>query len=214
MARIEHKATYWNQFIGKAGEHAVASQLFMRGINVYFPAVDTGVDLVAEGRIRIQVKTRATKRRDGYPFCIASSRPRDKEGKHQFKVRDWSECADFLICWAAPENRFWIIPTVDLVDVNIAMLCLGFTPHWKYDHDAIREMKQAGISGVETARQLGCSTATVSAVLNGRIKDPLPSFSTHSGKYENAWNLIDSALGLTREVDSISEVEEFQEKEI
>src|SRR5258708_36336074 len=43
--------------IGKAGEFSVASQLFMRGMNVFLPAVDNGVDLMAENGCRIQVKT-------------------------------------------------------------------------------------------------------------------------------------------------------------
>ena len=61
-----------NLFTGKAGEHAVASQLLIRNWHVAFPAVDVGHDLLISDHEftqlrRIQVKTcRATEQRRSY----------------------------------------------------------------------------------------------------------------------------------------------------
>lgn len=61
-------------YIGKAGEHAVLSELLFRGFNASLMEVDTGVDILAtkENEVfNLQVKTRnVSKRHDAYFFNI------------------------------------------------------------------------------------------------------------------------------------------------
>jgi|SRR5579863_9262975 len=201
---------YSTQFLGRAGEYAVASQLLARGVRVYFPAVDMGADLLAEGGIRIQVKSRMrpVAGRNAYGFFLGRSAPRDRFGKYNHRPRDWSAVADFMICWAASENRFWIIPTAELAQKNVQLLYLGGPPRWTVPHDKIMEMSKRGISQVEITKELSLSKSTVSASLNParRPKRFDPSLSNESAKYENAWDQIIANVNLSRQIDAPIEV--------
>lgn len=192
--RIEHPQVYRTQFLGRAGEHAVASQLLLRGMPVDFPSVDTGYDLVASG-IKIQVKSTNTKRRDGYVFSSVGSRPRNSLGMRDYSFRDWCKDSQFVVCWAAPANRFWIMPTKVITEYKVTIISVGFDKRWTVDHDEIHRLYQGGMRQFEIADLLGCSKCTVSASLNGR-RPKSPSLSNDSARYENAWDLIESAIGL------------------
>ena len=95
-----------NLFTGKAGEHAVISQLLIREWQVAAPEVDIGDDLLVAqdlGRVlRVQVKTcRATEQQQSYAgqFRLSAQQlaaPRTPELLYVFVVfrdQDWS---DFL----------------------------------------------------------------------------------------------------------------------
>lgn len=70
----EEKAEVDGGYIGKAGEHLVASELLFRGFNASIMSVDVGMDIVAtrDGKLyNIQVKTRNVSVRDSrYYFNI------------------------------------------------------------------------------------------------------------------------------------------------
>ena len=74
-------------FSGKAGEFAVASQLLFWGYNVSFPAVDNGIDIMAEieGQFKaIQVKTCAkTTASDEFAFKIDAKSFDDVANRHR-----------------------------------------------------------------------------------------------------------------------------------
>lgn len=96
-----------NLFTGKAGEHAVASQLLVRQWQVAIPEVDVGDDLLAHQDLtrvlRVQVKTsRAVEQKRSYVghFKLSLAQlatPRTPELLYVFAVfrdRDWS---DFVV---------------------------------------------------------------------------------------------------------------------
>ncbi|MFA6432807.1 MAG: winged helix-turn-helix domain-containing protein [Candidatus Paceibacterota bacterium] len=58
---VEEQKEVEGGYVGKAGEHAVLSELLFRGYNAALMSVDTGIDILAiknEGQFGIQVKTR------------------------------------------------------------------------------------------------------------------------------------------------------------
>ena len=71
---IEEEKEIEGGYIGKAGEHAVISELLFRGYNAALMSVDVGVDIVATKDTRvynIQVKTRnISKQHDAFHFNI------------------------------------------------------------------------------------------------------------------------------------------------
>ena len=93
--------------LGMAGQLRVASELILRGHKPALSLVDTGVDLLTETGIRIQVKTaRYSKVYHSYPFNF---RRWDRSGPHGL------EGVDFVICWGISSDDFWVFP-VDAVN--------------------------------------------------------------------------------------------------
>ena len=97
---------YQNLHTGKAGELRVASELLLRGHQVYLTMVDSGIDIVLGNGKTIQVK---------------SSMPRSNEShispRYTFTFRSWKrephrlDSVDFAILWAISHDTFFIIPT-------------------------------------------------------------------------------------------------------
>lgn len=189
-------------YIGKAGEYAVASQLLMRGIVVHFPAIDVeGVDLIAGGQVRIQVKSSRKNRggRDHYMFGLRGG-PAPNGKKRE--CREWHKKCDFMVFWGADENRFWVIPSALFAPPhNVQTLLLGSTHRKHADHVKIRELFEAGMRQSEIATLFGLSPSTVSAGLKGRIKNFDFGISGDCNRYENAWHEIESAIRLTKQID-------------
>lgn len=102
-------------YTGQAGEYRVASELLLRGINVYISRLDSGVDLMLQDGRKIQVKTahlfynKATKGSyyhfvlKGYFFLKGGERKKTK-----------SEVCDFFVFWCIEANSFFIVPCEDL----------------------------------------------------------------------------------------------------
>lgn len=71
---IEEEKEVEGGYIGKAGEHAVLSELLFRGYNAALMSVDVGVDIMASKNnevFNIQVKTRnISKRHDAFHFNL------------------------------------------------------------------------------------------------------------------------------------------------
>jgi len=100
-----------NLALGKAGELRVASELLLRGYEVFLTITDTGVDLILGNGKRLQVKTARVNRLsktnpNGYVFSLKAW---CKEGTPR-KVQQFTD-VDYLICWAVEDNAFFIIPT-------------------------------------------------------------------------------------------------------
>lgn len=99
----EEEAEVEGGYIGKAGEHAVLSELLFRGFNASLMEVDTGVDILAtKGNevFNLQVKTRnVSKRHDAYFFNIRiASFERHNSGRtfYIFLLRDKNKL-DYVI---------------------------------------------------------------------------------------------------------------------
>ena len=101
---------------GHAGVLRVASELLLRDVDVFLPAVDcAGVDLIVAGGTRIQVKTARLRRNKqyrhglsyGFTFGFA------QRGNHHTVIRrakSYSSQIDYMILWGINEDRFWIAP--------------------------------------------------------------------------------------------------------
>src|SRR5258708_5833761 len=110
-------------YTGKAGEYIVAAQLLLREVNVWMPAYDDGVDLIAENGCRIQVKTaHVTAGGDRYTrgiyfYPLAQDR-RMAVSKERVEIRPrapFHEFCDVVIFYGVDENRFWIVPSKILI---------------------------------------------------------------------------------------------------
>lgn len=206
-------------YVGKAGEFAVASQLLLRGVSVHFPAVDDGVDLIAGGRVRIQVKSarRTTHPRNKstlYHFNIATSAWKASERRMKKLVRDWNKVVDFFVFWGIDEDRFWIVPA-SLV-AGMVHLQLG-TPQdhaFTVDRDAVRALLGTGLNQREVARRLEISEMSVSRVVNNILPTTRPEGCYRVAEYENAWHEIIAAVGLVSTVDGLAPLKTNQEVSI
>lgn len=95
-------------FIGKAGEHAVCSELLFRGYNASIMSVDTGMDLVAtkENRLfNIQVKTANRNQFNMYVFDLRVS---------SFERNNSSRCFYVYILKDKNQRDYLILPFLEL----------------------------------------------------------------------------------------------------
>lgn len=93
---------------GMAGQLRVASELLLRGFKPALGFVDTGVDLILDNGITIQVKSSHLLRVDG---------KKKMQPAYYFILRHWTKKGprplrdvNYIICWGIDTNEFWIIP--------------------------------------------------------------------------------------------------------
>ena len=95
--------------LGKAGELRVASEMILRGHRPSIFLIDTGLDIITEEGIKIQVKTARLNTPDinecRSPSYAFNFRRWDRNGSHNL------EGIDFIICWGIDTDQFWIFPT-------------------------------------------------------------------------------------------------------
>jgi len=211
-------------YTGKAGEYAVASQLLLRGITVHFPAVDDGVDLIAGGRVRIQVKAahklqgskRSRCKTLGYTFNVGSTIWNAKEKTFTKPKRNWAGVVDFFVFWGIEEDRFWVVPSHLLCDVR--MLRLGLddkaTRLFSVKPDEVRALLGTGLQQRQIAQRLGISETSVSRVVNGWTSVTKPGACYEANRREDAWHEIISAVGLVNAVDGLAPLKTNQEVSI
>lgn len=102
-------------FTGQAGVYAVAEKLCLNGKAPLFPGVDTGVDLMTEDGVRIQVKTaslhRTTKQFPAGVYMF-NSQPDSRKSRtgNRKNLRDYHKCCDFIIFVCLTERRFFVVP--------------------------------------------------------------------------------------------------------
>jgi hypothetical protein len=184
---------------GQAGVYQVAAQLLLRGINVSFPAVDEGADLIAESGIRIQVKTTGLVYRSGANFdngaywfhFTRSTRALETARLRGNKVsltQKFSDRSDVVVLWGVDQNRFWIVPAIELD--NWHMVAIGAaTVYKKYvDPEVVKGLREGSLKHQDVADALGISRATVSRKMNSlnttRVKAALVA------SYEDCWDVI------------------------
>ena len=115
------KQNIQNLLTGQAGILRVASELLLRGMNAAEPFVDTGIDLIVDGRARVQVKTahlagpRGKYPRSMYWFklwqspIITGATNIRKRGQ-----KSYDGIADFVVFFGVDTNQFWIVPAQEI----------------------------------------------------------------------------------------------------
>lgn len=201
--------------VGQAGVYAVASNLLLRGINVMFPAVDSGIDLVAEGGIRIQVKSSRLSVNKGMPVPAyhfnLSSWAAGADGKWKRRSRSWSEVVDYLVFWGIDENRFWIVPAM-LIGKNVQHVQIAsVTQVMRASREEVLNLKAAGFTGEQIAKQLGISPMTVSRLIRG-LNSRCACALVHVRKCENRWDYLTDSTRLVNEIESVQSVATVQKE--
>lgn len=102
-----------NLSLGKAGELRVASELLIRGYEVFQTITDSGIDLIMGNGKKIQVKSaRRTKSYSNYKKYTYSFKSWHKDGSgykpHELKG------VDFIILWAVDNDEFFVIPATEI----------------------------------------------------------------------------------------------------
>jgi hypothetical protein len=104
-----------HRFQGQAGVYRVASELSLRHVGVYFPSVDTGVDLITSTGKRLQVRAATIRNRSqphlglGYYLSLGWGQRGSKQRAVR-RPRKYSEEVDVFVIWGVDEDRFWICP--------------------------------------------------------------------------------------------------------
>lgn len=199
------KQFHSNLMQGKAAEYRVASELFLRGHVPYFPAVDTGVDLLVDGRARIQVKSTAGAcehwryREGGYLFQLARGNAIKKKEVVPRAARDFSAFCDFLVLWAIEPNRFWVVPSGAVDGRHTIMIAPSFKGWVGGDPAEIQKLHADGLSFSAIGKRLGISNRTAQRRLTTHVA-PKREFSRLE-QYENRWDLIADYLGTLQEAE-------------
>jgi hypothetical protein len=98
--------------LGQAGVYRVASELALRKMEVYFPSVDVGIDLLTGNGKRLQIKTATLRDRltgRGYYISLGWGQ-RGSNQRAVRRARKYSEEVDLVVIWGVDEDRFWIAP--------------------------------------------------------------------------------------------------------
>jgi hypothetical protein len=188
--------------VGKAGEHAVAAQLLVRGVHILFPASDYGVDIQAENGCRIQVKS-------AHLVCTEKALAVRGEGTYSFVLRrrkrmavsdtrnimrdlpPLSESCDVLALWGIEQNRFWIVPST--VADKTQLLCLGREQPRRFvgSVDDVREMVKLGYKHHEIAKKYNVGRELITMLLNRDGFESQDMTATQVARQcENAWENI------------------------
>jgi hypothetical protein len=185
---------YRTQYVGRAGEFRVMSELMLRGHNPSMPAIDTGGDVVIENGIRIQVKTSQLTRKGRRPqYSLGYYRFYLGEYKgNRIKKRDWSLDCDFFVFWCLDEDRFFIAPP-SAVQQNWIIIAHKSEPrHIVINVEAARQLRAKGMSIAAIARELGVSFPTVKEHLNNERQRTRNDWMTKKIlQYEDRWDLLD-----------------------
>ncbi len=173
--------------IGQAGVYRVASELLFRGHVPYLPSVDTGVDILLDNGLRLQVKARHLQSHPAYPegaypFSM-------KENNFGSKKRDWTKVCDFLIFWGINENRYFIVPASE-ASHNFWIRPMASTKYCA-SVEAMRVMRERGMTYEEIGEQLGVNRTTVKRNLDSPSKLNSPKGNRHLASYEERWDLLD-----------------------
>jgi len=192
---------------GQAGVYRVVSELILRNHAPYFPSVDSGVDLIVDGTLRLQVKTtlRASRHwrwpEGTFIFSLKKAQTIQKQKYVPCQSRKFREFCDFLVLWAVEPSRFWIVPAV--VCDGRHNVTINDRHQWKLcDIDQAKALRAQGLSYRAIAEQIGADEWTVKRRLNGSFAEPKRRYSDLM-QYENRWDLITGALATLTEANTI-----------
>ena len=200
----------WTLKQGQAGVYQVASQLLLRGMNVAFPAVDLGADLIVEECIRIQVKTAKLSMRGSYDsgaYWFKLSRMRNVKRRLVSGPRLFSGESEFVVLWGIDQNRFWITPSPLLDNVQCCVVGNTTAPWLKpLDLKEAKEMHDAGWTYEAMAEHFGMSRQSIQRKLEGETQ-AIHSKAVQVRAYENQWDLIRQAVDEQLEIPTSEEME-------
>ena len=191
-----------NHLTGKAGEHAVAAQLMIRGVQVWFPACDYGVDLMTGSGCRIQVKSahfssspRMVKQHGeaAYVFPLPhTKRLALTNDKSEIRQRPpMSSVCDIVVFWGIDQNRFWISPSYLCDDRQVYVLGRKNPPRFVGSIQDLEEMKRLGYSRAEIARKYNIDACSIGMIMNRPgFEKQNPSGVSLVRECENAWDYI------------------------
>ena len=195
-----------NLLNGQAGVHRVAVELLLRGINVWFPTVDVGVDLMAEGGVRIQVKSTHIAYFKPYPkgaYWFHLRQGPIASGKNNIRVRaprKFSEQCDFVVLWGIDQDRFFIVPSADVDGAQC--LVVGPPVAWKeLDTERIKELRSQRLTQEQVASRMGVQQMTISNRERGAKGSKRPSRSAKARCNEGRWELIQSCISSMEEAN-------------
>ena len=101
-----------SNYVGRAGEYRILSELLIRGYNPAVSSVDDGIDIILENRVTIQVKTVTKPNYTGEYYLVNFTNASYKKGKRE--KRSSNLIADYVIIWLIDKNRFFIIPSKNI----------------------------------------------------------------------------------------------------
>lgn len=163
MREAKHAA-----FTGKAGEHAVATQLLLREVNVLWPSVDNGFDLIAESGCRIQIKcAHLYNHKNGprYFFPLPKTRrvPNSDSTARLITRKLFSEVCDFVVFWGIEQNKFWIVPAHLCDQTTGVELGIELIQKHRFAGSVadMREMLSLGYSRYKIAKHYGINQTSV-----------------------------------------------------
>jgi hypothetical protein len=189
--------------IGQAGVFRVASALLLKGHVPSFPSVDTGVDILLDNGLRIQVKSRNMQTtHPSYPLGFYNFSVKEN---NRDVVRDWTKIVDFIVFWGINEDRYFIVPASEAVQ-NFTISPKDATKYC-VDVDAMRVLRDKGMTYQEIAEQFGINDMTVARNLAKRSKLNSPKGNRHLASYEDHWDLLNIAQAL-KEVEQSSVMSE------
>jgi len=187
---------------GIAGEYAVAAQLILRGVDVYFPGVDWGVDLMTGSGCRVQVKSAhintspamiAAHGEGTYNFSLHVSRRVVRGGGTSEIIRrpKPSARADVYVFWGIDQNRFWVVPASIADDVTCFNLGREITPRFVGNIADVHEMVKLGYTHAEIGKKYGVNRTLITQILNRPgFESQGPSATAQARACEGAWHHI------------------------
>lgn len=194
---------------GQAGVWRVASELALRGWTPHFPGVDFGYDLTIDHGTRIQVKSTQLKSYCGfkgpiYAFGLTDARPNRRVSpealrqRYVKRMRCYSERCDFVVLHGVTENRYWIVPAVQLdgafgiyVTAEHVETCNELTNE---DAEQVKVMLASGMKQSEVAEHFGVQQMTISRISRGVLCKPSRNRARNVRKLENRWDLIEDFI--------------------
>jgi hypothetical protein len=187
----------YSRMVGRAGEYAVATQLLLRDVLVYWPSVDFGCDLETENHCRLQVKCGHLSNSDGrdshYLFRLRKQKPVpvSNTSAKLMPQRPLAEVSDFVVFWGIEQNRFWIVPS-SLCDgcsgVRLGMELLT-RPRLVASIADVREMVGLGYSQNHIAKHYGVARSVIQHFISDG-KDWDESIVSQVRACENDWGKI------------------------
>lgn len=178
--------------IGQAMVFRVAAELLLRGHVPSFPSVDSGVDILIDNGLRIQVKGRTlTMGHPNYPGGVYnfSTKENNRQGKWGERKRDWSKVCDFIIYVGINEGRYFIVPSARH-GVSFWIRPKGSTEYC-VSVDAMRALREKGMSFQAVADNLGVSEMTVLRNLRKPTRNNSPGGNRYLASFEDQWDLLD-----------------------
>ena len=188
--------------IGQAMVFRVAAELLLRGHVPSFPSVDSGVDILLDNGVRIQVKGRTlTMGHPAYPGGVYnfSTKENSRKGKWGERKRDWSKVCDFIIYVGINENRYFVVPSGNhkvsfwIRPKEATKYCVSV--------EAMKTMRAKGMTNQAIAEQLGVTDMTVIRNLRKPTKNNTPGGNRYLASLEDRWDLLD----VNRVVNEIGE---------